>query len=63
MKSKTIEIERFFSSEDKEKYFFIPFEVPENCEKMKISYSTDKLKGICIDLGLVYPDGTQNGAS
>ncbi len=63
MKSKTIKIERFFTSLDKEKYFFIPFDVPKSCEKMRISYSTDKTKGICIDLGLVYPDGTQNGAS
>ncbi|HZK21116.1 MAG TPA: CehA/McbA family metallohydrolase [Oscillospiraceae bacterium] len=63
MSSKKIVIERTFTAEDKEKYIFIPFDVPENCEKIKISFVTDKTEGICIDLGLVYPDGTQNGAS
>lgn len=63
MKSKTITIERIFTPADKEKYFFIPVDVPENCEKMKITYAIDKTKDICVDIALVYPDGTQNGAS
>ncbi len=63
MKSRTVTIEGFFSPEDQEKYFYIPFEVPENTEKMNISYSVDKPEGSCIDFGLIYPDGRQNGAS
>lgn len=63
MKRNTITVERVFTAEDKEKYFYIPFDVPENCEKMKITYATDKTDGVCIDFGLVNPDGSQNGAS
>ncbi|NLA73445.1 MAG: CehA/McbA family metallohydrolase [Clostridiales bacterium] len=63
MNSEKITIKRTFTADDREKYYYVPFDVPENCEKMKISFVTDKTDGICIDLGLVYPDGRQNGAS
>ena len=56
-----INTEKSFDKKDEEQYFYIPFDVPRGIQQISIALTHDK--GNTIDLGLVFPDGTQNGAS